>query len=84
MQYSFTCTDGEVFTVDAQNDEEAVSKLMEATRVHLAEKHADMNMSDEQAMNMIRSAMKKTAGSEMPSTDAPEGTEGSGSTESTG
>ena len=62
MQYSFTCSQGhdpQTFTVDAENEDEAVEKLMEQTQSHLTEKHSDMpSMSPEEAKNMIRSGLK--------------------------
>jgi len=62
MQYSFTCNQGhdpQTFTVDAENEDEAVEKLMEQTQPHLAEAHSNMpSMSPDEAKNMIRGGLK--------------------------
>ncbi|MEX0621641.1 MAG: hypothetical protein WD187_01455 [Candidatus Woykebacteria bacterium] len=62
MTYSFTCEQGhepKTFTVDAENEDEAVQKLLEQTGPHVAEAHPDMaNMSPAEAEQMIRNGMK--------------------------
>lgn len=61
LTYSFTCDQGhepETFTVEAENDDEAVTKIMEAASGHLAEKHPEMStMTPEEGANLIRSRM---------------------------
>ncbi len=62
MTYTFTCSQGhepESFTVEAENDDEALAKIKEATAGHLAEKHSDMKMSPEEVDNLIRSSWTK-------------------------
>ncbi len=63
MTYTFTCDQGhepQVFTVDAENDDEAVEKIAEATKTHVGESHPEMaSVSPEEAMNMIRNKMVK-------------------------
>lgn len=63
MKYTFTCNqcDPSVdFSVEAENDDEAVDKLMESTKGHVAEKHPEMaNASPEEAKQMITSNWKK-------------------------
>ena len=59
MKYTFTCSQGhepETFTTEAESDDEAVEKLMEMARPHLAEKHQEMaGGSPEDAKQMIMS-----------------------------
>lgn len=65
-KYIFSCDmDHEVmsFEAEAEIDEEAVTKLLEQTKTHTAEMHADMaGKSDEELMEMIRGGMKKEEG----------------------
>ena len=69
MLYSFTCSQGHepmTFTAEAENDEEALQKIMDQTQPHVAEKHSEMaNMSEEEAKNMITSMWKKEESSAM-------------------
>lgn len=62
-KYTFTCeqcSPAVNFTVEAENEDEAVEKLMEETKGHVGEKHPDMaNASPEEAKNMIKSSLKK-------------------------
>ena len=64
MTYTFTCAQGhepKTFTVDADNDDDALAKIMEQAGPHLAEAHADMaNMPPEDAKKMITSAWTKS------------------------
>lgn len=63
MTYTFTCAQGhepQSWSVEADNDDDAVTKIKEATGSHLAEAHADMQMSDEEADAMIRSNWTKS------------------------
>ncbi len=63
MTYTFTCEQGHdpvTFTAQADNDEEALQKIMEQAAPHLAQAHPDMaNMPEDQAKNMITSAWTK-------------------------
>jgi len=63
VKYTFTCDQGhepESFTVEAEDDEEAVQKLMEQSQGHVAEKHPEMaNASPEEARQMIMSNWTK-------------------------
>lgn len=60
MTYMFQCQCGKTLTVDAENDDEALDKLMSVGADHMAEVHADApTMSDEEMKNMLRSEMKK-------------------------
>jgi len=46
--------------VDAQNDDEAMTKLMAAGKVHLKEAHADMPpMPEKEMKDMLKKGMKK-------------------------
>ena len=57
MTYSMVCADGhepETLTVDAENEEKAMEMMMEKAKMHFAEKHPGMNMSDEDLMNHIK------------------------------
>ncbi len=62
-KYTWTCEQGhepKSFTVEAENDDEAVEKLMEETKGHVDEDHKDMeDMSPEEAKKMITSSWKK-------------------------
>lgn len=58
MKYSFTCTCGDVMSVDAENREEAVAKLKEmmsekATAEHMAEKHAGEPVPSQEQIHMM-------------------------------
>lgn len=58
MTYTFTCQQGHVepatFTVEADNDEQALQKIMEQAAPHLAEKHPEMaNIPPEEGRNII-------------------------------
>lgn len=58
MQYSFTCPldgCGQKMTVDATSREEAVEKLTEAAKGHLASVHPEVQKSDEQVHDDISS-----------------------------
>ena len=62
MTYTFTCSQGHdpvEFPVEADSDDDAVSKIKQAAAGHLAEAHADMQMSDEEADAMIRANWTK-------------------------
>ncbi len=61
MQYSFTCPpDGVVLSTEANNDEEALTKLVEISNKHLEEFHKGMPvMSDEESRKLIKSVWKK-------------------------
>jgi hypothetical protein len=45
--------------VEANSDDEAVDKIMQAGLAHKNEAHSDMKISDEQMRIMVRSNMKK-------------------------
>jgi hypothetical protein len=62
MQYSFKCPApcNYEIKVDAQNDDEAVNKLMAAGKVHVKDAHANMPPMPEQKMkDMFKAGMKK-------------------------
>ncbi|MBI3573103.1 MAG: hypothetical protein HY092_02795 [Candidatus Kerfeldbacteria bacterium] len=62
MKYEFTCSQGhapKVMTVEAMNDDEAMTKMMAMTKEHLAEMHKDMNMSDDEMKKMIMGGWRK-------------------------
>lgn len=63
MTYTFTCSQGhepKSFTVDADNDDDALVKIMEQAAPHLQEAHPDMaNMAPEEAKKLITSAWTK-------------------------
>lgn len=64
MTYTFTCDQGHdpvTFSVDAENDEEALGKLMQKSAAHLKSAHPDMaNMSEEDAKKMITGSWVKS------------------------
>lgn len=64
MVYTFTCSQGHEpveFKVEASNDDEALAKIMEEAKGHLAEAHPDMaGMSPEQAKQIITSSWTKS------------------------
>lgn len=60
MQYSFRCPlpgCSTIMNIDAQNDDEAVNKLTEQAKIHLASAHPDIHKTDEQIQEDIRSHM---------------------------
>jgi predicted small metal-binding protein len=62
VKYSFKCPApcNQEIKVDAQNDDEAVNKLMAAGKAHAKEAHPKMPpMPDEQMKSMLKSGMKK-------------------------
>ena len=63
MTYTFTCEQGHdpvTFTVEAENDDEALEKIMVQAGPHLQEAHPEMaNMPPDQAKNIITGAWKK-------------------------
>ena len=60
MTYSFQCQCGQTLSVDAQNDDEALGKLMDVGADHMPAVHPNAPpMSDEEMKNMLRSGMKK-------------------------
>jgi predicted small metal-binding protein len=62
MKYSFTCPApcNYEIKIDAQNDDEALKKIMEAGVVHAKKAHPNMPpMTEEKLKNMFRSGMKK-------------------------
>ena len=62
MKYSFKCPGSCNYEVkvDAQNDDEAIGKIIKAGEVHRKEAHPDMPpMTEEQLKNIVRSGMKK-------------------------
>ena len=63
MKYSFTCSQGHepmTFTVEADNDDEALQKIIGQAGPHVAEVHPDMaNASPEEMKNMITSSWTK-------------------------
>lgn len=63
MTYTFTCDQGHdpiTFTAEAENDEEALQKIMEQAQPHISEKHSELaNMPEDQVKNLIMSSWKK-------------------------
>jgi predicted small metal-binding protein len=62
MKYSFTCPApcNQELKVDAQNDDEAMGKLMAAGKVHVKEAHPNMPpMPEQQMKDMLKKGMKK-------------------------
>jgi hypothetical protein len=61
VKYSFACAmDDWKTTVEAQNDEEAVDKIMEFAKVHLGEAHPEMaNAPADQLKGMVPAGMKR-------------------------
>jgi predicted small metal-binding protein len=62
MKYSFKCPApcNYEIKVDAQNDNEAMSKLVASGKVHAKEKHPDMPpMPEQQLKDMLKAGMKK-------------------------
>jgi len=62
MNYSMTCPNpcNQVIRVDAQNDDEAINKLMEAGKEHLKAKHPEMPpMPEAHMISMLKANMKK-------------------------
>ncbi|MDP2671453.1 MAG: hypothetical protein Q8P13_03265 [bacterium] len=68
MKYTMTCNQGhedEPFTasVEAENDDEAMGKMMEEVKPHLAEKHSDLaGKSDDELKEMIVGMWSKEEG----------------------
>ncbi|MGB7910592.1 MAG: hypothetical protein WCF59_00025 [Desulfobaccales bacterium] len=63
MEYSLQCPSpcNYEVKVEANNDDEAVGKIMQACAAHKNEAHADMKVSEEQMKSMVRSNMKKSS-----------------------
>jgi len=62
MKYSLTCPApcNHAINVDAQSDEEAIGKIVEAGKIHAKEAHPDMlSMTDDQMKGLVRSEMRK-------------------------
>ena len=65
MKYLFTCPApcNYEMKVEAQNDDEAVSKLMAAGKVHVKDAHPNMPpLSEKQMKDMLKEGMKKGQG----------------------
>jgi hypothetical protein len=64
MQYSFTCPlDGcnHVMSVEAKDEDEALGKLTDTAEEHLALSHPDVQKTDEEIREDIRSEMTTVA-----------------------
>ena len=62
MKYSFTCAApcNYEIKVDAQTDDEAMTKIIAAGKVHIKEAHPDMPpMPEQQMKDMLKAGMKK-------------------------
>jgi hypothetical protein len=61
MEYSIECPSpcNYKMKVEANSDDEAVGKFMQACAAHKTEAHPDMKISEEQMKSMVRSNMKK-------------------------
>lgn len=57
MTYTFTCSQGHepiTFTVEAENDDEALQKIMEQSGSHVQEAHPELaNMPEDQVKGLI-------------------------------
>lgn len=57
MTYTFTCAQGHepvTFTAEAENDDDALAKIMEKAAPHLASAHPEMaNMPEDEAKKII-------------------------------
>lgn len=64
MTYTFTCSQGHepvTFTVEAENDDEALQKIMEQSSSHVQEVHPELaNMPEDQVKNLIMSSWTKS------------------------
>lgn len=64
MTYTFTCSQGHepvTFTVEAENDDEALQKIMGQSQPHIASAHPEMaNMPEDEAKNIITSNWTKS------------------------
>ncbi len=61
--YTMMCDQGhdaETMTVDAMSDEEAMGMMMAKCKQHFADKHPDMNMTDDQVKDHIMSHWTKS------------------------
>lgn len=58
MNYSLTCTCGQVLSVEAENDEDAKQKMMPVAKEHMASAHPDQTMTDDEVANLIATQMK--------------------------
>lgn len=57
VTYSMNCSQGhepEMISVEAENDDDAMMKMMDTCKAHFAAKHQDMTMSDEEMGNFIK------------------------------
>jgi len=61
MEYSIQCPSpcNYEIKVEANNDDEAVGKIMQACAAHKNEAHPDKKISEEEMRSMVRSNMKK-------------------------
>jgi predicted small metal-binding protein len=62
MKYSFKCPGPCHYEikVDAQNDDEAINKIMAVGKVHMKDAHSNMPpMSEQQMKDMLMAGMKK-------------------------
>lgn len=62
-QYKMVCDMGhepQEMMVEAANDEEAMTKMMDMCKAHMGETHADMQMSDDEMKQMIMDKWQKT------------------------
>ena len=61
MKYSCQCPPPCTYEikVEANNDDEAVEKIMKAGAAHIKEAHSDMKISEAEMRSMVRSNMKK-------------------------
>lgn len=63
MTYSLTCDEGhepETFTVEAENDEEAMALMMAKSKGHADIKHPEMLMTEEEVKAFISSHWTKS------------------------
>jgi predicted small metal-binding protein len=64
MTYTFTCAQGHdsvTFSVDAENDDDALVKIMEKAAPHLASAHPEMaNMPEDEAKKLITGSWVKS------------------------
>lgn len=58
MNYSLTCTCGDVLNVTGASEADALNKMMAAGKEHMAAKHPDMKMTEQQLMDFTKANMK--------------------------
>lgn len=60
MHYTTTCTCGQVLTVDAASDQEAIQHMTPLAKSHMSSVHPDTKMSDEEVLAFTKANIKMT------------------------